>query len=154
MDNYFADLHIHIGRTESGNAVKISASDQLTFRNIAYEAANRKGMDIIGIIDCHAPSVQRDIASCLDRGEMVELKGGGIRYGSTTVMLGSEIEVRDPGCGAAHLLVYMPTLDHMSGFTEWMRGHLKNIELSSQRIYVTARKLQEQALIRGGILIP
>jgi uncharacterized protein (TIGR00375 family) len=154
MQSYYADLHIHIGRTESGNAVKISASNQLTFRNIAHEASNRKGMDIIGIIDCHAPSVQRDIAECLERGEMEELKGGGIRYGSTTVILGSEIEVRDPGCGAAHLLVYMPSFDRMRDFTEWMRKHLKNIELSSQRIYVAARILQERALSQGGIFVP
>lgn len=154
MNAYYVDLHIHIGRTEKGQAVKISAANDLTFFNIAQEAAVRKGMEIIGIIDCHSPSVQDDIMTYLDRGEMVELEGGGIQYQDTTIMLGSEIEVRDPGMGPAHLLAYMPNLTVMQGFTQWMKGHMKNVELSSQRIYVPARVLQDEVLGRGGILIP
>ncbi|KRF12127.1 endonuclease Q family protein [Paenibacillus sp. Soil787] len=154
MEAYYVDLHIHIGRSENGQAVKISAANDLTFFNIAQEAAVRKGMEIIGIIDCHSPSVQDDIMTYLDRGEMVELEGGGIRYQDTTIILGSEIEVRDPGMGPAHLLAYMPNLTTMQGFTEWMKGRMKNVELSSQRIYVPARVLQEEVLGRGGILIP
>jgi uncharacterized protein (TIGR00375 family) len=154
MKSYYVDLHIHIGRTESGQAVKISAANNLTFFNIAHEAAVRKGMEIIGIIDCHSPSVQDDIMTYLDRGEMVELGGGGIGYRDTTVLLGCEIEVREPGMGPAHLLAYMPNLEVMQGFTKWMKGHMKNVELSSQRIYVPARVLQEEVLGRGGILIP
>src|SRR6476660_1038274 len=61
MNNYYVDLHIHIGRTESGKPVKISGSRDLTFYNIAHESATRKGIDMIGIIDCHAPSVQEEI---------------------------------------------------------------------------------------------
>ncbi|WP_261301176.1 endonuclease Q family protein [Paenibacillus andongensis] len=154
MNAYYVDLHIHIGRSENGQAVKISAANDLTFFNIAQEAAVRKGMEIIGIIDCHSPSVQDDIMTYLDRGEMVELEGGGIRYQDTTVILGSEIEVRDPGMGPAHLLAYMPNLALMQGFTQWMKGHMKNVELSSQRIYAPARVVQEEVLGRGGILIP
>jgi uncharacterized protein (TIGR00375 family) len=154
MKSYYVDLHIHIGRTECGQAVKISAANNLTFFNIAHEAAVRKGMEIIGIIDCHSPSVQDDIMTYLDRGEMVELGGGGIGYRDTTVLLGCEIEVREPGMGPAHLLAYMPNLEVMQGFTKWMKGHMKNVELSSQRIYVPARVLQEEVLGRGGILIP
>ncbi|MCY9664790.1 endonuclease Q family protein [Paenibacillus alginolyticus] len=154
MKSYYVDLHIHIGRTEKGQAVKISAANDLTFFNIAKEATVRKGMEIIGIIDCHSPSVQDDIMTYLDRGEMVELEGGGIRYLDTTIMLGCEIEVRDPGMGPAHLLAYMPNLKVMQGFTQWMKGHMKNVELSSQRIYVPARELQDEVLGRGGILIP
>lgn len=154
MKSYYVDLHIHIGRTEKGQAVKISAANDLTFFNIAKEATVRKGMEIIGIIDCHSPSVQDDIMTYLDRGEMVELEGGGIRYQDTTIMLGCEIEVRDPGMGPAHLLAYLPNLKVMQGFTQWMKGHMKNVELSSQRIYVPARVLQDEVLGRGGILIP
>ncbi|UUZ79531.1 endonuclease Q family protein [Paenibacillus sp. P26] len=68
MNAYYADLHIHIGRTEEGQAVKISAADNLTFYNIAREASEIKGMDIVGIIDCHSPGVQKDMLSYLDRG--------------------------------------------------------------------------------------
>ncbi len=154
MDSYYVDLHIHIGRTEKGNAVKISAANNLTFFNIAREASKRKGLEMIGIIDCHSPTVQDEIMMYLDKGEMEELGGGGIRYGKTTVILGSEIEVLDPGMGPAHLLAYLPNLSVMQDFTSWMRKHMKNVELSSQRIYVPARELQEEVLGRGGILIP
>ncbi|MFD0872074.1 endonuclease Q family protein [Paenibacillus residui] len=154
MNRYYVDLHIHIGRTEKGSPVKISAARNLTFYNIAKEAAERKGIEMIGIIDCQSPSVQEEIDFYLDKGEMTELPGGGIRYHDTTVILGSEIEVRDPGMGPAHLLVYLPTLDDMRRFTEWLRLHMKNVELSSQRIYVPARVLQQEVTARGGIVIP
>ncbi|MFK7697146.1 endonuclease Q family protein [Paenibacillus sp. HJGM_3] len=152
--NYFADLHIHIGRTESGQPVKISGSKDLTFYNIAREASERKGIEIVGIIDCQSPAVQQEIEDYLDKGEMEERPGGGIRYRETTVLLGSEIEVKDPGHGAAHLLAYMPTLEAMRQFTRWMAGRMKNVGLSSQRIYVTARELQREVVDRGGLLIP
>jgi uncharacterized protein (TIGR00375 family) len=154
MDSYFVDLHIHIGRTEKGSPVKISAANDLTFYNIAKEASERKGIEMVGIIDCHSPTVQEEIMAYLDQGDMAELEGGGIRYHQTTVLLGCEIEVRDPGMGAAHLLAYLPNLAIMQDFTSWMQRHMKNIELSSQRIYVPARVLQEEILGRGGILIP
>jgi uncharacterized protein (TIGR00375 family) len=154
LSSYFVDLHIHIGRTDKGSPVKISGSKDLTFYNIAREAAERKGIGVIGIIDCHSPSVQEDIARYLERGEMEEREGGGIAYRNTTVLLGSEIEVRDPGMGPAHLLAYLPDLASMREFTRWMSRHMKNVELSSQRIYVPARVLQQEVLGRGGILIP
>ncbi|MDR6549388.1 endonuclease Q family protein [Paenibacillus qinlingensis] len=154
LKDYYVDLHIHIGRTEKGQAVKISAANNLTFFNIAHEAANRKGMEMISIIDTHSPSVQEEIMMYLDKGEMMELEGGGIRYRETSIILGSEIEVRDPGMGPAHVLAYMPTLQVMQEFTTWMSRYMKNVELSSQRIYVPARELQEEVLGRGGILIP
>jgi uncharacterized protein (TIGR00375 family) len=154
MRTFFADLHIHIGRTEEGKPVKISGSRDLTFHNIAEEASSRKGMDIVGIIDCHSPAVQQEIRYYLDNGNMEQLSDGGIRYHRTTVILGSEIEVRDPGMGPAHVLVYFPALEMITAFTKWMSRHMKNIQLSSQRIYVTARELQQKVLDLGGILIP
>lgn len=154
LRSFYADLHIHIGRTGKGNAVKISGSKDLTFANIAHEASERKGIELIGIIDCHAPSVQDDIIRCLDNGEMHELQDGGIRYRDTTILLGSEIEVRDPGMGEAHVLVYFAKLETMREFTLWISQHMKNVELSSQRIYVPARRLQEEVAARGGLFIP
>lgn len=154
MNDYYVDLHIHIGRTESGRPVKISGSRNLTFYNIAHESATRKGIDMIGIIDCHSPSVQAEIMAYLHNGEMVELSGGGIQYRDCTIILGSEIEVRDPGCGPTHLLAYLPNLTSMQDFTKWMSGFMKNIELSSQRLYVTSRELQHEVWSRGGMMIP
>jgi uncharacterized protein (TIGR00375 family) len=154
LRTFYADLHIHIGRTEEGQAVKISGSKDLTFYNIAREASDRKGMDMVGIIDCQSPSVQREMQHYLDKGEMEELPGGGIRYHQATVILGSEIEVRDPGYGTAHLLAYMPSLAVMQEFTQWVSKHMKNVGLSSQRIYVPAKVLQDEVVGRGGLLVP
>lgn len=154
MREIYADLHIHIGRTESGAPVKISGSRDLTFYNIAREAAERKGIGMVGIIDCHSPAVQEEIEGYLMKGEMEPLAGGGIRYRQTTVILGSEIEVRDPGLREAHLLAYLPDLERMRDFTGWLKRHMKNVSLSSQRLYAPARVLQQEVLGRGGILIP
>ncbi|KIL37083.1 hypothetical protein SD70_31155 [Gordoniibacillus kamchatkensis] len=147
-------MHIHIGRTEKGAPVKITGSRDLTFYNIAKEASERKGIELIGIIDCHSPAVQDEIEAYLESGDMTLQQGGGIRYKNTTVILGSEIEVKDPGCNEAHVLVYMPTLDAMKQFTSWMSRHMANVGLSTQRIRVPARVLQEEAVHRGGLFVP
>src|SRR5690606_15602234 len=74
---FYADFHIHIGRTENGKPVKISGSNNLTFFNIIKEAAERKGMDMIGIIDCHVPEVQIEMKRYMNKGWLEELPGGG-----------------------------------------------------------------------------
>lgn len=88
----YTDLHIHIGRTSRGEAVKISGSRDLTFENIAREASDRKGIHLLGVIDCHSPVVQMDIEQLLESGTMSEIEGGGIAYQDTTILLGTEIE--------------------------------------------------------------
>lgn len=154
LQDYYSDMHIHIGRTESGQAVKISGSRNLTFENIAKEAAVRKGIEMIGIIDCHSPSVQEDIQACLESGIMKELDGGGIAYQNTVILLGSEIEIKENGRGAAHVLAFFRDLRTIQDFTRWMSQYMKNVQLSSQRIYVQPRELQKEILDRGGLLIP
>src|SRR5690606_20901905 len=126
LGTYYADLHVHIGRTNAGNPVKISGSRNLTFGNIAKEAEERKGISLIGIIDCHSPGVQRDIDDYLQAGEMKELQEGGIAYGGTTILLGCELEIREPGMPPAHLLVFYPSLEQMKSFTKWLDKHMKN----------------------------
>lgn len=155
LHEFYSDLHIHIGRTKNGQAVKISGSRNLTFENIAKEAALRKGIEMIGIIDSHSPFVQDDIMTCLDSGIMKEIEGGGIAYQDTVILLGSEIEIRNAGAkGAAHVLAYFRDLGTMQDFTRWMTRYMKNVGLSSQRIYVQPRELQQEIIDRGGILIP
>lgn len=46
MYEVFADLHIHIGRSENGKPIKITAARSLNFANIAKECAERKGINI------------------------------------------------------------------------------------------------------------
>lgn len=151
---FYGDFHIHIGSTSAGAPVKISASRNLTFKGIAHEASERKGLDLIGIIDCHAPGVLADIDRLLECGEMTALPDGGIRYGRTTIMLGVELELREAGYGPAHVLCYMPTYEAMRHFSEWMSKYIRNMNLSTQRIYVPWRELQEETAARGGLFIP
>lgn len=151
---YFADLHVHIGRSFSGQPVKISGSKSLTFRSIAEEASERKGISLIGIIDCQSPAVQDDIRDCLARGEMEEIPGGGIRYRRTTLLLGAEMEVRDEGGGPYHLLGFLPDLRAMEAWTEWLKPRVTNVNLSSQRVRASGRELQRELLSHGGLLAP
>lgn len=154
LHTYYADLHVHIGSTESGQAVKISGSKNLTFYNIANEASERKGIEIIGVIDCHSPVVQSEIQTYIERGEMTELPGGGIRYRQSTVMLGTEMELKNDHQGVFHLLAFFPTLDEMTSFTRWMATRMKNVNLSSQRLYAPSQEVQQEVISREGILIP
>ena len=42
MKEIFADLHVHIGRSENGKPIKITAARSLNFANIAKECAKFK----------------------------------------------------------------------------------------------------------------
>ncbi|OIK13639.1 endonuclease Q family protein [Bacillus sp. MUM 13] len=155
MNSYFADLHIHIGRTSSGRPVKITGSKTLTLRNILKAASERKGLDLIGIIDCHSPEVIAEIEEMTCNGELTEVEGGGLQYGKTTLIPGSEIEIYDANChGPIHVLAYFPSMEAMKQFSGWMSGHLKNIHLSSQRVYADGKTLQKTVKDMGGLFIP
>lgn len=155
IKNYFADFHVHIGRTKSGKPVKISGSKNLTLHSILEEASLRKGLDLIGIIDCHVPEVLDELEELIRRGEAEEQQGGGIRFQNTTLLLGTEMEVNDAaGQGPFHVLGYFPTVERMRRWSQWMARHQKNIHLSSQRIYAPAKQLQKKLKELEGIFIP
>ncbi|WP_191560907.1 endonuclease Q family protein [Metabacillus idriensis] len=155
MNTYFADLHIHIGRTRSGKPVKITASNQLTLETIFIEASEHKGMDIIGIIDCHVPEILETLEQGLQEGIWTEIAGGGIQFKQTTMILGSEIEVYDSSCkGPLHVLVFMPAMHEMKQFSQWLAERVNNITLSTQRVYESGRNLQKKVKELGGLFIP
>ncbi|WP_147533861.1 endonuclease Q family protein [Bacillus marasmi] len=155
MNHYYVDLHIHIGRTFTGKAVKITGAKTLSFSNIIDHARHEKGLNMIGIIDCHSPEVILEIEGLMERGELTEHRDGGLNYRGMTVIPGSELEVYDENCqGPIHLLCYFPTLQAMKEFSGWLKGHLKNINLSSQRIYASGRELQSKVKMHGGLFIP
>ncbi|MGM0874082.1 MAG: endonuclease Q family protein [Bacillota bacterium] len=155
MNSFFADLHIHIGQTHSGKPVKITASRTLTLENILIEASEHKGIDIVGVIDCHVPEVVVTLSNLVDIGDCIELDEGGIRFQNTTLILGSELEIYDESCkGPIHVLVFMPTLEKMQEFSNWLSTRLTNITLSSQRIYEDGRTLQKVVKKLGGLFIP
>lgn len=155
MARYFADLHIHIGRTKSGRPVKITGAKSLTFSNIISHARNEKGLDMIGIIDCHSPEVITEMEGLIESGEMAEHTGGGLLYGGIAVIPGSELEIYDEQCkGPIHVLCFMPSIKTMKEFSAWLSERMKNVNLSSQRIYTTGRELQEKVKQLGGLFIP
>ena len=159
MEEVFADLHVHIGRSESGKPIKITAARSLNFANIARECADRKGINIVGIIDCASPYVIEDIENFLKTGEAYEIKDGGIIYkDKVCILLGSEVETsevsRNGKCGAAHNVCFFPHLEDIKAFSREMSTHIKNITLSTQRSNVSGDELIDIVEKYNGILIP
>ena len=159
MYEIFADLHVHIGRSENNKPIKITAARSLNFANIAKECADRKGINIVGIIDCGSPYVQEDIDIFLKNGDAYEIKDGGIIYkDKVCIILGSEIEtseINDEGkTGSAHNICFFPTLTDIKAFSNEMRQHIKNITLSSQRADISAYELIDIVERYNGVLIP
>ncbi|MCH1624832.1 endonuclease Q family protein [Ferdinandcohnia quinoae] len=155
MQNYYVDLHIHIGRTNSGKPVKITGAKTLTIENILEEATDVKGMDMIGVIDCHVPEVILELEKLIEKGEVFPYQEGGLRFKNVTLLLGSEIEIYDENChGPIHTLAFLPTIEKMKDFSNWLSTKMKNITLSSQRIYADGRELQSKVKELSGIFIP
>ena len=159
MNELFADWHVHIGRSENGKPINITAARSLNFANIAKECADRKGINIVGIIDSASPYVIEDIENFLKTGEAYEIKDGGIIYkDKVCIILGSEIEtaeINENGkTGSAHNLCYFPTLNDIKGFSKEMSTHIKNITLSSQRADISGYELIDIVEKYNGVLIP
>ena len=159
MEEVFADLHVNTGRSENGKPIKITAARSLNFANIAKECADRKGINIVGIIDCASPYVIEDIENFLKTGEAYEIEDGGIIYkDKVCILLGSEVETSEVGrngkCGAAHNVCFFPHLSDIKGFSKEMSRHIHNITLSTQRSDVSGYELIDIVEKYNGILIP
>ena len=159
MYEVFADMHIHIGRSENNKPIKITAARSLNFANIAKECVERKGINIVGIIDCASPYVIEDIENFLKTGEAFEIEDGGIIYkDKVCIILGSEIETSEKNeegkTGSAHNLCYFPTLNDIKGFSNEMSHHIKNMTLSSQRADISAYELIDIVEKYNGVLVP
>lgn len=156
LKTIYADLHIHIGRTASGRPVKITGSRNLILENILEEAAFRKGLDLIGVIDCHVPEVLQELRTLIDQGRVVELEEGGLRFDEVTLIPGTEIEIKDDASqGPIHVLSYFPTYEAMQMFSKWLGEHVTNNTLSTQRFFNgTAKDIQWKTKELGGLFIP
>lgn len=159
MNEIFADLHVHIGRSENGKPIKITGARSLNFANIAKECYERKGIDVVGIIDCASPYVIEDIESFLKNGDAYELKDGGIIYkDKVCIILGSEVETSEKNengkTGSAHNCCYFPTLNDIKGFSKEMSKHIHNITLSTQRADISGYELIDIVKKYNGVLIP
>lgn len=159
MKEIYADLHVHIGRTENGKPVKITGARSLNFANIAKECFERKGIDVVGVIDCASPYVIEDIENFLKTGEAYELEKGGIIYkDKVCIILGSEVETSEKTeegkTGSAHNLCYFPHLKDIKAFSKEMSNHIHNITLSTQRSDISGYELLDIVKKYNGVLIP
>ena len=159
MQEFFVDLHVHIGRSENNKPIKITAARSLNFANIAKECAERKGINIVGIIDCASPYVIEDIENFLKNGEAYEIPDGGIIYkDKVCIILGSEIETSEKNeqgkTGSAHNVCFFPKLSDIKAFSKEMSNHINNITLSSQRANISAYQLLDIVEKYNGFLMP
>lgn len=156
LNSFFVDLHIHLGATSTGKPVKITASKSMTLENVLNVACDVKGLDLIGIIDCHVPEVLLQLQELVNRGECIEKEQGGLYYKEKiTLILGSEIEVYDERSnGPIHVLVYFPYLKIMELFSDWLAQRVTNLNLSTQRMYEDGITLQKKVKELGGLFIP
>ena len=70
----FLQIYMFIGRAENGKPNKNNSSKSLKFANINKECEERKGIQVVGIIDCASPYVLEDIENFLKQGDAYELK--------------------------------------------------------------------------------
>ncbi|MCX8130367.1 MAG: endonuclease Q family protein [Clostridia bacterium] len=155
MNKYFVDLHVHIGRSSEGREIKKATANNLTFENIAHESYYRKGIDIIGVVDCISPYVLDDIDNLIDRGELVEKKGGGMEYrGGQTLILGAEIETHEINGCSSHSLCFFAHLRQIKDFSNEMSKHIKNIRFCCSMSRLTGQGLFNIVDSFGGIFIP
>ena len=159
MYEIFADLHVHIGRSENGKPIKITGARSLNFANIAKECCERKGIQVAGIIDCASPYVIEDIENFLKTGDAYELKDGGIIYkDKVCILLGSEVETSEKGrngkSGSAHNVCFFPYLKDIKGFSNELAKHVKNVTLSTQRSDLSGYDLVDIVEKYNGIVIP
>lgn len=155
MVTFVCDLHIHIGASADGRPVKVTASRDLTFENIALECTQRKGVQVAGIVDCGSPRVMEDVYNLLSCGEMTEIPGGGFRYrDQLTIIPASEMETLDVGRGGSHHISYFPGLEPLKAFVSVLSRHVTNIELSSQTCRLPASQLESICHDCGGVFVP
>ncbi len=154
METFFADLHIHVGLSESGAWVKIPTSNKLTLRNILAEATGRKGLQIIGVVDALSPHVRRDFALLAAEGLLALDSQGGYRYDDRlTLLLGAEIETSEPDGGMAHTLIFLPDIVTMEKFAATMGRHIRNIHMSSQNAHMPLAELIRTAEPFGALIV-
>lgn len=155
MQKYFADIHVHIGRSSGGYEIKRATADNLTFENIAYESRYRKGINVIGVVDCISPWVIQDIENLMMKGDIIECKKGGMEYKKElNIILGAEIETREEIRCNAHSLVFFPYLEQIKQFSRELQKYIKNIYTCCSQAHITGQGLFNIVDSMGGVYIP
>lgn len=129
------DLHLHVGQSLNGKAVKITASSAMTLPKILRYSLQVKGLELIGIVDSHSVGVRQDYQDLLADGLITPLAGGGYSFGRLAIIPGLETELK-VGEGHAHFLAYFPSIPHLETFLRQVKPYGRNWQLSSQKLYL------------------
>lgn len=150
-----ADLHVHIGRTREGQRIKITAARDLTIEAIAEECSARKGIEIVGIVDCACPPVLEELRQLEAAGELSQLPQGGLGYKDrVTIIPGAEVETVEGRGRIGHFLAYFPGLSELEDFSSFLSPHLSNPDLSTQRSRLRIQQVWQIVDSIGGFLVP
>lgn len=150
MLEVFADLHIHIGRARR-QAVKITASPQLTLENIIFTEAPRKGLDMVGIVDACSLAVSAEIEAMLDQGKLTENREGGfLASNGVAVIAACEIESRE----GVHLISYLPDLRSIKYWQKQLSSKVHNMVLSTQKASLDIKDIIHLCRDLEGIFCP
>lgn len=154
MTLFYGDLHVHIGRTNHGQAVKISASPQLTLENICRTARKQKGLNLIGIIDAACQGVLNDLHDLSASGAIKPISQGGFLWEDLVLFLGSEVELARSDTGrVAHFLAFFPCLKTLDSYAKALKPYVTNPNLSTQRIKTTPDTWLQMVMDHDGVAL-
>lgn len=129
MRKIYADLHIHVGSAGS-KPVKITASRKLTLENIIFVDAVRKGLDMVGVVDCASPLVSEELEAMLNDGRLKEHPRGGFMAANGVMLIAAaEAETRE----GIHIIIYLPDLPNLKKYQKYIASRVTNQNLSTQR---------------------
>ena len=150
MQEYYADLHIHIGRAQ-GQAVKITASRALTLERVLFADAPAVGLHLVGIVDCACTGVAGEIWELLASGRLCEVPGGGLQAeNGVMLILSSEFETRE----GAHFLAYLPDMTALRAWQAFLHCRVSNPRLSTQKTRASIPEALSACQDAGGIFCP
>ena len=148
--NVFADLHIHIG-SAGDKAVKVTASRHLTLRSIILKDAVRKGLGMVGIVDCACTNVAIELEQMIETGFLTELEAGGLlAVNGLLVIPAAEIETRE----GVHVILYLPGLEQIKMLQKYLASRIKNMQLSTQKADVGLTELMNMAYLLDAVFCP
>lgn len=154
MNSYYADFHIHIGSAK-GKPVKITASNKLTLKNILDYSYQRKGIDIVGIVDGSSPRVWWEIEEMMTNNHLTQLSQGNLQYlNKVTLILGIEVELIAENHHPSHWLAYFPTLDKLKDFCLTLHKSITNPNLSTQRAGISPKEFAKRVIVADGFFVP
>ncbi|MZP28431.1 TIGR00375 family protein [Heliobacterium undosum] len=154
MHTLYGDFHVHLGRSADGRPIKITAARGLTLEAALREGQQRKGLDLMGIVDAACPPVLADLERLIEAGELEELAGGGFRFrGGLVFLAGAEVETEELR-GPAHFLAFFPTLEALKHFSRRLAGWVTNPNLSSQHCRCRAADILEAVTALEGVFLP